>query len=165
MVAEGGAYSISAPQVGIVAAIINTPASVKLCCPWSLLRSPGLHVLLQVPRLTAVLRALATDHGARFDADAAFIQRQKALQQRQQLQLQQGRGGSTGGTAGQSQLAQKLIGDWSKGVCRYILRSCALCTSHEMQQYELTHLQCTPMHTNAHHCTVCLSLQQTPADG
>ena len=74
-----------------------------------------LHPLLQVPRLTAVLRALATDHGAVFDADAAFIQRQKVLKQRQQEQSKVG-SSAAGQHAGRSQLAQQLLGDWNKGV-------------------------------------------------
>jgi len=70
----------------------------------------------QVPRLTAVLRALATDHGAAFDADAAFIQRQKALEQRQQhQQLSRDSGTAASKHAGRSQLAQQLLGDWNKG--------------------------------------------------
>uniref|UniRef100_A0A383W541 Uncharacterized protein n=1 Tax=Tetradesmus obliquus TaxID=3088 RepID=A0A383W541_TETOB len=78
----------------------------------------------QVPRLTAVLRALSTEHGKQFDQDAAFIQRQQLLEQR--LQQQQAGGGSAGkaGLAsavpaasrlGRSRLAQQLLGDWAAG--------------------------------------------------
>ncbi|KIZ01184.1 hypothetical protein MNEG_6782 [Monoraphidium neglectum] len=40
----------------------------------------------QPPRLTGVLRALITDHGAAFDADQAFLRRQQALRAREQQQ-------------------------------------------------------------------------------
>lgn len=69
----------------------------------------------QVPRLTSVLRALATDHGAKFDADAAFIARQKALEQRQQSAGGASAAAGGGSSAGRSKLAQQLLGDWSKG--------------------------------------------------
>lgn len=72
--------------------------------------------------MTAVLRALSTEHGKQFDQDAAFIQRQQLLEQR--LQQQQAGGGSAGkaGLAsavpaasrlGRSRLAQQLLGDWA----------------------------------------------------
>jgi hypothetical protein len=68
----------------------------------------------QVPRLTAVLRGLSRDSAALLDPDEAFIQRQKALAARQQQQSSSsGSGADKQGV--RSQLAQQLIGDWSKG--------------------------------------------------
>jgi hypothetical protein len=69
-----------------------------------------------VPRLTAVLRALATDAGRAFDADAAYIARAQALQQRQAAA--DAAGVAAGQQAGGSRLAQQLIGDWDKGEAR-----------------------------------------------
>jgi hypothetical protein len=94
----------------------------------------------QVPRLTAVLRGLGPDHGTPFDADAAFIARQRLLLQQQQQQQQQPAAGSGSSTAasgagaaaapwqaGRSQLAQQLIGDWEKGECARSRSSGCLC--------------------------------------
>jgi hypothetical protein len=68
----------------------------------------------QVPRLTAVLRALTTEHGKAFDADAAYIQRQQLLRRR--LQAQPGQGAQAGAAGlGKSRLAQQLLGDWAAG--------------------------------------------------
>jgi hypothetical protein len=88
----------------------NVPAVTPLCTTRA----------LQVPRLTAVLRALTTEHGKQFDPDAAFIQRQQLLDRRLQQQQQSGNkavlGSQPQGTGlGRSRLAQQLLGDWATG--------------------------------------------------
>jgi len=66
-----------------------------------------------VPRLTVVLRALASA-GSSLDVEQAFVQRQAALQRRQAGPSQAGTGGR-GSTLGQDAWAQQLLGSWAAG--------------------------------------------------
>jgi hypothetical protein len=98
----------------------NTTALCGLQANNVLAAIPSVTHTLQVPRLTAVLRALTTEHGKQFDPDAAFIQRQQQLERRLQQQQQsenQAVLGSQpqGSSLGRSRLAQQLLGDWATG--------------------------------------------------
>lgn len=100
--------------------------------------------MVQVPRLTAVLRALAPNSAAApFDADAAFIPRQQLLQKRmqqqngsQQQQQQLGSrslvppGFSKADNLGKSALAQMLLGNWATGRCSAAGYDVEICRGH-----------------------------------
>lgn len=64
--------------------------------------------LPQPPRLTGVLRALTTEHGAAFDVDQAFLLRRAALQAKGEALG--GQGPWEGGASSQT-LQQRLIGE------------------------------------------------------
>ena len=66
----------------------------------------GSNGLAQVPRLTAVLRSLGTDHGDDFDPDAALLRRQQ--------QLQAGPSSRDGGGTTSDALAARLLGPWDR---------------------------------------------------
>jgi hypothetical protein len=72
---------------------------------------------MQVPRLTAVLRALTDPHGAAFDPEAQYIARSLLLEARRKEAAEAERAAGCVGSPGgpRSRLAQELLGPWERG--------------------------------------------------